>query len=206
MPFVPELHYFYLFLQEHLKEEHNIDCERADNRILTIPLLEKIKEQILNAGVIIADITGRNANVFYELGLAHAYGKKVILITSDPIKEVPSDIRHYDFIHYDLQNHVEFFSKLNNALYHIFIEDYKDAYNKAITFLKAFNKETKMNCKPVSDQIFRIRFIKAERTQDIPHKTDTKRLRASLLPLIIENSTQVDVMECIITWLKEQRV
>ena len=42
MPFRPELHYFYLYLARHLRDKHSIDCERADNRVLTVPLLEKI--------------------------------------------------------------------------------------------------------------------------------------------------------------------
>lgn len=203
MPFLPELHYFYLFLQKHLQENHNIECERADHKVLTIPLLEKIKGQILDADVIIADITGRNANVFYELGLAHALRKKVILITCDAIEEAPSDIRHYEFIQYDLQGHVYFLSKLDNALHYIFIEYYKDFYKEAIKFLKGFNKGTGLNCKPISQEIFQKNFLMAERTKNVPDKGDKKRLKAFLLPLIVEDSREFAIMKSIVTWISE---
>jgi hypothetical protein len=92
MPFSPELHYFYLYMKIHIELNHHIVCERGDDKVLTLPILDKIVDYIRNADVIIADCSGHNPNVFYELGLAHAYGKKVILITKDEIKEAPSDI------------------------------------------------------------------------------------------------------------------
>jgi nucleoside 2-deoxyribosyltransferase len=92
MPFRPELHFFYLYIQNYLKSEHGIECERGDAKVLTIPLLEKIKKQIADADMIIADMSGRNPNVFYELGLADALGKKVVLITQD-VDNVPTDVR-----------------------------------------------------------------------------------------------------------------
>lgn len=57
-------------------------------------ILQDIVIGIGNADVIIADVTGLNPNVFYELGLCHALDKKVILITQD-ISELPFDIRSY---------------------------------------------------------------------------------------------------------------
>lgn len=63
MPFAPELHYFYLYLRKHVEEKHGVRCERADDQVLSIPILEKIQGSIQNADVIIADCSGRNANV-----------------------------------------------------------------------------------------------------------------------------------------------
>src|SRR5215212_8595936 len=119
MPFTPELHYFYLYLRHHLQTKHNLVCERADSDVLTVPLLDKIKDYISRADIIIADCSGRNPNVFYELGIAHTLNKDVILITHDPVSEAPSDIRHYEFIHYELSNEVTFLQKLDNALENI---------------------------------------------------------------------------------------
>jgi nucleoside 2-deoxyribosyltransferase len=92
---------------------------------LTMPILEKINNSIRNADVIIADCSGRNPNVMYELGIAHAHRKKVILITKDPVHDAPSDIRHYEFIHYELDKHIEFFKKLDNALHNVFLKRYE---------------------------------------------------------------------------------
>src|SRR5205085_10787047 len=95
------------------------------------PLLEKIEKQILDADVMIADITERNPNVFYELGLAHSYGKKVIVITQDPVNDAPTDIRHLEFIKYDLGQHIEFLNKLDNAIHHVFVDRYASLYAQA---------------------------------------------------------------------------
>lgn len=53
--------------------------------------------------MIVANIDGRNPNVFYELGIAHALGKEVILIAKS-VEEVPFDIRSNKLIIYkDIQ-------------------------------------------------------------------------------------------------------
>ena len=57
---------------------------------------------LAKADVVIADLTGLNANVFYELGLAHAMNKKVIIITQD-IGELPFDIKAYRAYEYSLK-------------------------------------------------------------------------------------------------------
>jgi hypothetical protein len=63
-------------------------------------VIEDIWVAINSAKVIIADCTGRNPNVFYELGMAHTIGKEVVLITQD-IDDIPFDVRHIRFIVYE---------------------------------------------------------------------------------------------------------
>jgi hypothetical protein len=67
-----------------------------DNR----EIVEDIWELICTARLIVADVTGRNPNVFYELGICHTLGKEVIVITQ-AAADVPFDIRHRRFIEYD---------------------------------------------------------------------------------------------------------
>jgi hypothetical protein len=69
-----------------------------DNR----EIMEDIWESICVARVVVADVTNRNPNVFYELGICHTLGKEVIVITQQP-EDVPFDIRHRRFIHYGPQ-------------------------------------------------------------------------------------------------------
>jgi hypothetical protein len=65
MPFRPELQYMYLSLKEHIETTFpGVFCERGDDSILTRPILEKIAAYIKKADIVIADCTGRNANVF----------------------------------------------------------------------------------------------------------------------------------------------
>jgi hypothetical protein len=50
---------------------------------------------------VIAEISGGNDNVFYELGIAHTLNKPAILITrTTQPEEVPFDIRHLRYIQY----------------------------------------------------------------------------------------------------------
>ncbi|HEU4456022.1 MAG TPA: hypothetical protein VFR81_23350, partial [Longimicrobium sp.] len=71
MPFRPELNFFFLYLKHYLEKEYGLRVERGDAKILTKPLMEKIREQILRADLVIGEVTDGNPNVFYELGLAH---------------------------------------------------------------------------------------------------------------------------------------
>ncbi|MCA9886636.1 MAG: hypothetical protein KC708_26880, partial [Anaerolineae bacterium] len=54
---------------------------------------------IVKSQLIIADCTNRNANVFYELGMAHTLNKSVIMLTQN-MKDIPFDIRHLRVIEY----------------------------------------------------------------------------------------------------------
>src|SRR6266436_3483229 len=101
MPFSADMHYFYLYIRKHVEEKHNLICERADDRVTTLPMSEKVRSAIQRADVIVADCTGRNPNVMYEVGLAHAFERKVVLLTSDPIESIPSDLRQFEFVKYD---------------------------------------------------------------------------------------------------------
>jgi hypothetical protein len=201
MPFRPDLHYFYLFVRRYLKEKHGIDCERADHRILTIPFLEKIKKAIMDADVLLVDISGRNPNVFYELGLADALGKKVILITQDAAAEVPSDIRHLEFIKYDLDRDTEFLDKLDNAIHHVFAERYGTLYEQARKLLAKFNTDTRSNCGEASEEEFQARVTLAEgKGEEVPADA-ADRLNAFLLPKIIKDVSDIKVLTLVGEWL-----
>lgn len=66
---------------------------RADEVFSTGVIIDDIWESINTARFLIADVTDRNPNVFYELGIAHALGKNVIIITRS-ITDIPFDTRH----------------------------------------------------------------------------------------------------------------
>src|ERR1043166_8940759 len=56
-------------------------CERVDEQVFTENILSRIINQIAKADIIVADMSDRNPNVFYETGYAHALGKTVVLLT-----------------------------------------------------------------------------------------------------------------------------
>jgi hypothetical protein len=87
---------------------------RADELFSTGTVIEQIWEQIQKSKILLADLTGKNANVFYELGLAHA-ARKPVVFTSGNLEDVPFDLRHLRVIVYDI--HDPFWGeKLKNSL------------------------------------------------------------------------------------------
>ena|GEM_PF-1664297 len=80
-------------------EQCGLECRRADDVFKPGQSMEQVWELINRARLIVADVSGRNPNVFYELGIAHTLGKPVILITRSE-DDVPFDLRHLRFIQY----------------------------------------------------------------------------------------------------------
>jgi hypothetical protein len=90
MPFAGEFDLVYDTIEDALKGL--MVCTRADDLRLGKHILERILVGIATAELIIADLSGRNPNVFYELALAHTRTKDVLLITQS-IEDVPFDLR-----------------------------------------------------------------------------------------------------------------
>ena len=78
---------------------HGLTCIRADDIYNNQPVIEDVWRLTNEARIIISEVTGKNPNVFYETGLAHAIGKEVILITQS-MDDVPFDLRHWRHIVY----------------------------------------------------------------------------------------------------------
>lgn len=98
MPFSEEMQPVY---NNHIKKvckRLNINVKRADQIFSANALMEDINKSVLNASVIIADLTNNNPNVFYETGICHALGKTVILITQEDT--APTDLLHIKRIPY----------------------------------------------------------------------------------------------------------
>lgn len=68
------------------------DCKRVDEVQKPGTIIKDIEQMIKNADVVIADLTGRNPNVFYELGTRHALDKNTILMAQN-LDEVPFDLQ-----------------------------------------------------------------------------------------------------------------
>lgn len=87
-------------------------------------ILAHIVQQISKARLVIANVSTRNPNVMYELGIAHALGKPVILISKGDETNLPFDLRNQTTIFFNdrsdlirkLQHHIakQFFSATNS--------------------------------------------------------------------------------------------
>lgn len=72
---------------------------KADDIFKPTPIMDDIWEYINKSRFIVSDVTGKNPNVFYELGIAHTVGKEVIIITQNE-DDIPFDIKHRRYIKY----------------------------------------------------------------------------------------------------------
>lgn len=205
MPFRPELHYFFLYVQKYLTEKHGLRTERGDAQILTKALMDKVRDQIIEADVILAEVTASNPNVFYEIGLAHAFGKPVIFLTQESPAAAPVDIRQFEFIHYDLHRHEEFLGKLDNAIHNVFVGEYKKLHNLATDLLRRFNSESGAGYPAASLEDFQARVMRGEQLQDVPPVEDVDRMAEFLLPKILKDTTDVMTMRRLMHWIEGAR-
>ena len=93
MPFKDEFFEVYEMLK--LKFGDRFEFSNAGDEENQQNILKDIIQPIYEADVIIADLTGLNANVMYELGLAHGLNKKSIVITQDDLSVLPFDLKQY---------------------------------------------------------------------------------------------------------------
>lgn len=82
--------------------EAGFEAIRGDELFHTGSVMEQIWEQIEKAKILLADLSGKNPNVFYELGLAHA-ARKPVVFTASNLDDVPFDLRHLRVIIYDIR-------------------------------------------------------------------------------------------------------
>jgi hypothetical protein len=103
MPFGQWMDTYYREIYVPAIREAGLEPVRADELFSTGSVIEQIWEQISRAKVLLADLTGKNANVFYELGLAHAANKPVVFTTGQ-LEDVPFDLRHLRVAVYDVRD------------------------------------------------------------------------------------------------------
>lgn len=110
-------------------------CLRADEIRKTGSIIREIMDEIADADVVIADLTGGNPNVFYELGVRHALAGRSIMITQD-LDKVPFDLRPYRVIQYDpsLKGAAEFREELLHYLQNV-VHEPNSPDNPVLDFL-----------------------------------------------------------------------
>ena len=104
MPFADPIGGYYKSIYEPAISKAGLRPVRADDEIFaTGKVIDQILTGITSAKVLVAELTGRNPNVFYELGLAHALSKPVVLVSSNQ-EDVPFDLQHIRVIYYDMRD------------------------------------------------------------------------------------------------------
>lgn len=99
MPFESKFNDIYKFGIKGSAQDAGAYVERIDEQIFIEGMLDRLFNQIGKADVIVADMTGRNPNVFYEVGYAHALNKIVLLLAQNA-NDIPFDLKHDQHIVY----------------------------------------------------------------------------------------------------------
>jgi len=104
MPFAPPHGDYYAKIYEPAIQRAGLTPVRADDEIFGAgKIMDQIWSGISAATVLVAELTTRNPNVFYELGLAHALEKPVVLVSSNE-GDVPFDLQQIRVIYYDVND------------------------------------------------------------------------------------------------------
>lgn len=88
------------YVKPTIEGQCSLKCIRGDDMPGSDHVMDDVLNAIAEAEIIIADLTGQNANVFYEVGIAHANNKPVLLIAQS-MDDVPFDLRHRRVLIYD---------------------------------------------------------------------------------------------------------
>lgn len=100
MPFLEKLKPVY---EDHIRNvagKLGASIARGDDFFTSSSIVADVWNAITSCKIVIAECTGRNPNVFYEIGIAHTIGKPVILISQNK-DDIPFDVRHIRSIFYE---------------------------------------------------------------------------------------------------------
>jgi len=103
MPFSPLFQVEYDKIIHPALLEMNIICVRGDEIYTKQRIVDDIWNSIKTCRFVLAELTGKNPNVIYEVGLAHAIGKPVIIITRNG-DDVPFDLKALRYLFYDVND------------------------------------------------------------------------------------------------------
>ena len=100
MPFKEPYNSYYPTIFKPALEAAGYSVKRADDLYAPHPIMLDVQNSILEADLILCEMSERNPNVFYELGLAHAIGRPSVLVSRNE-EDIPFDLRAVRVILYD---------------------------------------------------------------------------------------------------------
>lgn len=103
MPFQPLFGKQYDSVIRPAIEASGLNCVRGDEIYTQQSIVQDIWGSLRESRLVVAELSGRNPNVMYEVGLAHAIGKPIILLTRNQ-EDVPFDLKALRYVFYDTNN------------------------------------------------------------------------------------------------------
>lgn len=177
MPFASDYNCVWQTIKQACKELE-IDVVRADEIQEIGPIINQIFKSIENADLLIAEISEKNPNVYYEVGVSHSLGKPTVLLARKEVvdkKLLPFDIMHNRVVVYDIKNTENLRHKLIQQLSFLknAIKDNVSAL-KIDNFFKGLNFESEVFRNPIDGVLSHI-----AKTFDL---TDPKLVEKKMLP------------------------
>ncbi len=121
-------------VHEYVEEDKKVfsDITRYNSKVGSI--INGITRNLNESDLVIADLTGLNPNVMYELGVRHTLRRGTIIITQD-LSSLPSDLRDYICIGYKYSentieqddNYKQFRLELHNSISELLMTDKYDS-------------------------------------------------------------------------------
>lgn len=100
MPYDESFEDTYLVSIREAAKKRGLICNRVDNKFLNQTIIQSIHDGIERCEAVVADVSGANPNVMYEVGVARAKGRPVAQISSTPLKKLPFDISAWPTLFY----------------------------------------------------------------------------------------------------------
>jgi hypothetical protein len=98
MPFAPEFDVVYETIRS-AAEDAGLRCHRAADIWEHDHIMGDVLSLLWRSQIVVADLTGRNPNVFYEAGLAHALPRRTVLLTQQS-SDIPFDLQSIRYLKY----------------------------------------------------------------------------------------------------------
>ena len=83
-----------------LEQECNLVCVRGDELLGSNIVMANIKRALVEVDLVVAELTTKNPNVFYEIGVGDAHGKPMLFMCQIN-EEIPFDLRHRHVLRYE---------------------------------------------------------------------------------------------------------
>ena len=176
MPFEEGLREVYITGIKETLEDLGWNCHRSDEKFDAPEIICTICKNAQEASLILADLTGRNPNVFLEVGLAFGLEKYVVFL-SQTLEDIPFDTRTFRAIIYDPH-------ELPNLRKNI----------------RALVKNIKIPPRLPKVSVFEQRYVEKKRTKEVPPKPLMEIFIGSTYKSeewLPANEENLDIMRCI---------
>jgi hypothetical protein len=91
----------YEYIIEPAVKEAGLKCVRADQIIHSTVIDKPMYENLLDADVVVADLSTSNANAIYELGVRHALKPTTTIVIAENNFSFPFDLNHLSILKYE---------------------------------------------------------------------------------------------------------